>query len=148
MPFVAYPSQREVEVMRHVSPALAAGTFAAFLFAAMQPGHAEAPAGADGRTSEWFKSLVIPGPNGRPFPCCDESDCNNPVDADWHDGQWWAYVNQHWWPVPDRAVVPDTTSIFDKALVCLGPPNYMVDAESPKGMEPNIYCFVRPFRGN
>jgi len=87
-------------------------------------------------TNAWFKSLMQPGTNRS---CCDIADCHR-VQADWHDGTWWALIDDQWQRVePSRVLKQD--SIFADAVACTVKPVSNIGAESL------ILCFVPPFNG-
>jgi hypothetical protein len=53
----------------------------AMLLLGSASGHSAPPPDADGRFSEWFRNLTVPG--SRDSPCCDVADCRM-VDARWN----------------------------------------------------------------
>lgn len=106
----------------------------------------------DGATSEWFKSLIIPGSDG--WSCCDQSDCH-PTPAEFTDGHWVAMTREgkdgEWLPVPDESILKDKVSPFQKdgiglAVLCEAKTGNAraVPVTGTMGSKVMVYCFTIP----
>lgn len=116
---------------------------------------AQPPAGttySDPATSEWFKSLTVPGSGGG---CCDQADCHR-TPAKFVHGVWLAlskYGNDEWVVIPFYRVEPEP-SIFKDAVLCENnhmngddEPSMTVHSdgtELPRAAWVWVYCFSQP----
>lgn len=70
-------------------------------------------AAADPATSEWFKSLMIPGTK---IPCCDEADGED-TQMDFRGDEVWATVRGEWMKVPPDTILKDTPNLKGHPIV-------------------------------
>lgn len=87
---------------------------------------ANPPPDADMSLAPWFQSLKQPGTG---MSCCSVADCR-PTDFRIQGGQYQAFIEGQWRPVPPTVVLRRTDNPTGRAIVCYTP--YF-----------GIMCFIR-----